>query len=188
MAACIFWLTMPKAKWSLALAALAIAGCDRPGPDAGTKGAAANNPLEIAARERGVVRPDAATPVGVFERAHDLGRDAMCAVPDGAGRWRFAMTAAFGPGLSCTASGTMVGEAGGWRMRFAEVAGCDVLVREDEDELRIPGNLPSQCDRLCPDRASLSGLRLPRASWSAADAEGLRMPDRQGNMQRPCGG
>ncbi len=147
----------------------------------------AANPLEVAARERGVVRPEASTPVGVFERIHDIGRDAMCVVPDGPGRWRFAVTAAYGSGLSCSANGTMVREGGGWRMRFAGAKGCDALVHEDEDELRLPGNLPSQCDRLCPARASLSGLRLPRASWSVDDARGLRMPDRQGNMQPACG-
>src|SRR3546814_8229237 len=65
-----------------------LAGCERPAPD--TKGVDAGNPLEIAARERGVVRAEAASPVGVFERRHDLGRDAMCVVADGAGTWRFA--------------------------------------------------------------------------------------------------
>jgi len=179
---------MHRASFVLALPALLLAACGHPAPDAGAKGGHAGNPLEIAARERGVVRPEASTPTGVFERTHDLGRDAMCVVPDGAGQWRFAVTAAFGPGLSCTATGTMVREGDGWRMRFAGADGCDALVREQEDELQLPGNLPSRCDRLCADRASLSGLRLPRASWSVADARGLRIADRQGNMQRPCGG
>ncbi len=173
---------------ALALAMMILAGCERPAPDDAAKGIDTNNPLEVAARERGVVRPDASSPVGVFERTHDLGRDAMCVVPDGAGQWRFAVTAAFGPGLSCTASGTMVREDAGWRMRFAGVEGCEALVHEEEDELRLPGNLPQQCNRLCPSRASLSGLRLPRASWSVDDAGGLRMTDRRGNIGRPCGG
>ena len=179
---------MHRANSALALMALLLAGCGRPAPDESAKGIDANNPLEVAARQRGVVRPETSTPVGVFERAHDLGRDAMCIVPDGAGKWRFAVTAAFGIGLSCTANGTMTSEGKGWRMRLAGAEGCEVLVHEEEDELRIPGNLPPQCDRLCPDRASLAGLRLPRASWSAADARGLRMFDRHGNIQRPCGG
>lgn len=179
---------MRKASVFPALVALLLAGCGRPAADEGDSRVEASNPLEVAARQRGVVRAETSTPVGVFERAHDLGRDAMCVVPDGAGKWRFAVTAAFGPGLSCTANGTMVREGENWRMRFAGVEGCEALVHEEEDELRIPGNLPSQCDRLCPDRASLSGLRLPRASWSATDAGGLRMSDRQGNIQRPCGG
>ncbi|MDO9367463.1 MAG: hypothetical protein Q7T68_02755 [Sphingopyxis sp.] len=178
---------MRKVEIALVAAVLLLAGCGRSAPEDGAKKVDASNPLEVAARERGVVRAEAATPVGVFERTHDLGRDAMCVVPDSAGKWRFAVTAAFGPTVSCTANGTMVREGAGWRMRFAGVEGCEALVHEEEDELRIPGNLPSQCDRLCPERASLSGLRLPRASWSAADARDLRMPDRHGNMQRSCG-
>jgi hypothetical protein len=171
------------------MVAVLLAGCGRQAPDDGGQSAVdASNPLEVAARQRGVVHPEAATPVGVFERTHDLGRDAMCVVPDGAVQWRFAVTAAYGPGLSCSANGTMAREAGGWRMRFAGVEGCEALVHEEEDELQLPGILPPQCARLCPDRASLSGLRLPRASWSADDARGLRMPDRQGKIQLACGG
>lgn len=179
---------MRRAEIALAIAALLLTGCGRPAPEESAKGVDANNPLEVAARERGVVRPEAATPVGVFERTHDLGRDAMCVVPDGAGKWRFAVTAAFGPSVSCTANGTMVREGAGWRIRFVGAEGCEALVHEEDDELRLPGSLPSQCNLLCPARASLSGLRLPRASWSADDAKDLRMPDGQGNMERPCGG
>lgn len=179
---------MRRASIILALAVVLLAGCERHATDkSGQGGVDAANPLEVAARQRGVVHPEAATPVGVFERTHDLGRDAMCVVPDGASRWRFAVTAAYGPGLSCSATGTMVRDGGGWRMRFAGAEGCEALVHEEEDELRLPGILPPQCDRLCPSRASLSGLRLPRASWAEDDARGLRMPDRAGNMQLACG-
>lgn len=140
----------------------------------------------MAARERGVVHPDTAEPTGAFERAHELGRDAMCAVPDGAGRWRFAMTASFGPGLSCTARGTITRDGEDWRLSFAGEEGCEALVREEDDELRMPGKLSPQCDNLCRQRASLAGLRMPRASWSEADAKRLQMPDGRGNMIRPC--
>jgi len=179
---------MRRVSAALALMSLLLAGCDRPAPSQNTKGIDANNPLEVAARQRGVVHPEAESPVGVFERKHDLGRDAMCVVPDGAGKWRFAVSAAFGASVSCTASGTMTREDDGWRMRFAGVDGCEALVQEEEDELRLPGSLPPQCARLCPARASLSGLRLPRASWSADDAGDLRINDQHGNIQRPCGG
>ncbi|KTE22076.1 hypothetical protein ATE67_05470 [Sphingopyxis sp. H050] len=172
----VLWLALP----------LLFAGCER-GTPSGDGPIDADNPLEMAARERGVVRPDTATPTGVFERAHDLGRDAMCAVPDGAGQWRFALTASYGPGLSCTASGTIVRDGDSWRMRFAGAEGCEAVVHEEEDELRMPGSLPSQCDSLCPSRASLSGLFLPRASWSEDDAKRLQMRDRRGNVVRPCG-
>ncbi len=177
---------MRKAEALLGLAVVLLAGCQRPEPDA--KGIDADNPLEVAARARGVVRAEVDSPAGVFERRHDLGRDAMCVVPDGAGKWRFTVTASFGTSLSCLASGTMVREGADWRMRFAGVENCEALVHEDGDELRLPGSLPPQCARLCPNHASLSGLRLPRASWSADDARGLQIADRRGNMSRPCAG
>lgn len=165
---------------------LLLAGCGRPAQQAESD-VDTTNPLEMAARERGIVRPDATSPTGVFERTHELGRDAMCIVPDGAGQWRFAMTASFGPGLSCAANGTIVGDGDGWRMRFAGADGCEAVVREEEDELQMPGSLPPQCENLCRERATLAGLRLPRASWSEADAKRLQMPDKRGNMARPCG-
>lgn len=174
-------------KLAVAVAALLLLGaCGRPAPGAGVE-ADPGNPLEKAARERGIVRAEASAPTGVFERSHDLGRDAMCVVPDGAEKWRFALTAAFGPGLSCTAEGRIEREGDGWRMRFARAEGCEAAVREEEDELRLPGSLPPQCESLCPSRASLAGLRLPRASWSEGDARSLRFRDRNGRIVRPCG-
>ena len=167
---------------------LLLGACERPAPGTGADVAAdPGNPLEKAARARGIVRAEASAPTGVFERSHDLGRDAMCVVPDGAGQWRFALTAAFGPGLSCMVKGGIVREGEDWRMRFAGAEGCEVAVREKEDELRLPGQLPPQCESLCPSRASLAGLRLPRASWSEGDARNLRFRDRDGQIVRPCG-
>jgi len=177
---------MRRVSLPLLAGALLLTGCDRPPPEQEARSIDADNPLELAARERGVVRPDAAEPTGVFERAHELGRDAMCVVPDGAGRWRFAVSAAFGTGFSCRASGSVAREGDGWRFTFAGVEDCSVVLREEEDELRLPGSLPSQCDSLCPGRASLAGLRLPRASWSVADAKRLQMRDEEGNNTRPC--
>ena len=97
-------MTMRKLACALLLL---LAACGRPAPDAG-EGVDSGNPLEVAARERGIVRPEAAALTGVFERRHDLGRDAMCVVPDGEDRWRFALTASYGPGLSCAAQGTVL--------------------------------------------------------------------------------
>ncbi len=168
----------------LAIFVLSLTGCERP---SGNGAESANNPLEATARERGIVHAGSTVPTGVFERTHDIGRDAMCVVPDGAGQWRFAVTAAFGTGMSCSASGRLVREGDGWRLRFADAEGCEAVVHEEEDELRLPGSLPKQCDNLCPARASLSGLRLPRASWAESDARRLQMRDKQGNMILPCG-
>lgn len=178
---------MQRSSAALMLAALLLTGCERSAPEKEGDGIDPGNPLEMAARERGIVRSEASAPTGVFERSHDLGRDAMCVVPDGVGQWRFAMTAAFGPGLACTATGRLNSDGDAWRLRFAGVDGCEILAREEDDELLMPGDLPPQCAKLCPDRASFAGLRLPRASWSEEDAKDLRMRDRRGNMIRPCG-
>ena len=177
---------MPDCRFAWLILPLLLSGCDRHGSGTGDGTIDTTNPLEIAARERGVVRPDTATPTGVFERTHEIGRDAMCAVPDGAGQWRFTVTASYGPGLSCLANGTITQGSDGWRMRFAGTEGCEAVVHEEEDELRLPGKLPAQCDSLCPARASLSGLRLPRASWSEVDAKRLQIRDGRGNVIRPC--
>lgn len=177
---------MRRASWPLLLSALLLAGCNRPLPEQQDRSIDTGNPLEIAARERGVIRRDAAEPTGVFERSHELGRDALCVVPAGTGSWRFAVSAAFGAGLSCRAAGSVVREGEGWRFTFTSVEDCSIVLHEEEDELRLPGKLPSQCDSLCPGRTSLAGLRLPRASWSAADAKRLQMRDQEGNMSLPC--
>lgn len=177
MANRISWVILP----------LLLMGCDRQAGTTAEVGAGAGNALEMAARERGIVHANMAMPTGVFERTHELGRDALCVVPDGASRWRFALTAAFGPGLSCAAHGTMVREGDGWRMRFAKTEGCEVLAREEEDELRLPGSLSPRCENLCPARASLAGLSLPRASWTEDDARRLQIGDGRGNIVRPCG-
>ncbi|MDZ3831012.1 MAG: hypothetical protein U0S50_04250 [Sphingopyxis sp.] len=181
---------MRKASLSPMLAALVLAGalggCDRTAQDAGEAAIDAGNPLEMAARERGIVRSETPVPTGVFERRHDLGRDAMCVVPDGAGRWRFSLTAAFGPGLSCATSGSLSRDGDGWRMRFGSAEDCVLTADESDDIWRLPGRLPDQCAALCPGRATLAGLELPRASWSEGDARDLRMRDQRGNMARPC--
>lgn len=179
---------MHRVSLPLLAAALLLGGCDRGSARQEEKAVDARSPLEIAARERGVVQPEAAELTGVFERVHDLGRDAMCVVPDGRGRWRFALTAAFGSRLICRAHGEIAPDGDAWRLSFAGVDDCAVTLREEEDELRLPGRLPSQCDSLCPGRTTLAGLRLPRASWSAADARGLRMRDEAGNIVQPCAG
>lgn len=154
---------------------LVLAACGRDLPSLGNP----ENPLEAAARERGLVQDSLAAPTGVFERRHELGRDALCVAPLGGNRYRFALTAAYGPGLLCQGQGVLTDAAGKWTLRFAGRSGCSFTASEAGDELRIPGVLPEACAKLCPNRASISGLRLPRASWDAADAVRARyaLPD-----------
>jgi hypothetical protein len=147
-----------------------------------------DNPLEAAARDRGLVRAERAEPVGVFERRHELGRDALCIVPEGGigGDYRFALTASYGPGLVCQGTGTLSDDAGQWTFRFAGGSGCSFTASEADDELRLPGVMPAACARLCPNRASISGLRLPRASWSAEEAARIRFARPDGKEGAGC--
>lgn len=145
-----------------------------------------DNPLETAARERGIVQASLAPPTGVFERRHDLGRDALCVAPVAGDQYRFALTASYGPGLVCQGQGTLTDSGGEWTFRFAGGSGCTFTAREEADELRIPGVLPDDCVKLCPNRASISGLRLPRASWDATDAVRARFTRPDGNDGVNC--
>lgn len=178
---------MNRVYWMIGMVAMtALSSCGRPPPDSSVDQPHSGSPLEMAARERGIIRDEASDLTGVFERRHELGRDALCVVPDGKGSWRFALTASFGLGLSCKGRGHITRADGGWKLSFTRAEGCTVLIREQEDELRLPGNLPEQCRKLCPSRASLAGLRLPRASWTVADAQRLQMRSRSGKLIRPC--
>jgi hypothetical protein len=145
-----------------------------------------DNPLEAAARERGVVQDNRAAPTGVFERRHDLGRDALCVAPGEGDAYRFALTAAYGPAVVCRGSGTLTDRDGEWTLRFAGKSGCVVTVREEGDELRLPGQLPAACAALCPNRASISGLRLPRSSWDDKDAVRARFDRPDGKPGVGC--
>lgn len=157
---------MIRIIWPLLL----LSACGREAPVAEGN---PDNVLEAAARDRGLVRADRAAPSGAFERRHELGRDALCIVPAGDG-YRFALTASYGPGLVCQGQGQLSDEDGEWTFRFAGDSGCRFTASERDDELRIPGLLPESCARLCPNRASISGLRLPRASWDAREAARIR--------------
>lgn len=158
---------MIDGRWLALSALLLLAACGREAPAIEGN---PNNPLEAAARERGIVHENIAGPEGVFERRHELGRDSLCVVPDRDGDYRFALTAAYGPGLVCQGEGTLIDNDGDWTLRFDGDSGCVFSAREANDEMRIPGTLPDACANICPNRASISGLRLPRASWDAKEA------------------
>lgn len=170
-------------RWPYLVLLCLLGACNRPPPQGEID---TNNPLEATARERGLVPNRDAPPTGVFERRHDLGRDILCAVPKGGKSYAFALSAAFGPGLSCLARGEITREGDGWRFAFDGAKGCAPVLREEGDELRFPGELPQECAALCPGRASIAGLRLPRASWDEADARRLQLVDPRGISIRPC--
>lgn len=163
---------------------LLLAGCDDVPASAGN----ADNPLEAAARERGIVQANQAKPTGVFERRHELGRDALCAVSITGDEYRFALTAAYGPGMVCQGQGTLTDSDGEWTLRFGGNSGCEITAHEENDELRLSGTLPAACAKLCPGGAMISGLRLPRASWERGDAVAAQFDRPDGRKGVTCGG
>ena len=173
---------MIKGCWAAAAVVALLSGCSDPSPVGGN----ADNPLEAAARERGVVQAGRALPVGVFERRHELGRDALCVATADSETHRFALTAAYGAGLVCKGHGTLTDDEGEWTLRFAGESGCSFSVEEEDDELRLPGSLPPACARLCPKGASIAGLRLPRVSWDASDAVAARFDRPDGRDGVSC--
>ena len=156
---------MRKVRFALVLGILLIGGCDRHAPDRRGQGIDADNPLEISARERGVVSSEAATPVGVFERPHDLGRDAMCVVPAGAGQWRFAVTAAFGTTL--------------WVKVTA--GGCALPVRKAATRWCAKWRTSCACPDACRQNAPNSAPPAPRCR-----ACGCRAPAGRPTMRGAC--
>lgn len=174
---------MIKLRVLLIPALLLLGACEREAPVAEGN---PDNPLEAAARERGIVHDTRAGPAGVFERRHELGRDALCVVPDGGGTYRFALTASYGPGLVCQGEGTLIDDSGDWTLRFKGDSRCSFVAREENDELRLPGSLPQACATLCPNRASISGLRLPRASWDGGEAGRIRFDRPDGKVGVSC--
>jgi hypothetical protein len=165
------------------IAALALTACAPRAPQATGD---PDNPLEEAARDRGLVdEQENASLVGVFERQHELGQDGLCAVERG-GDTRFALTASYGPGVRCTGTGRIERKDGSWLLRFAGDSGCAIEVHEEGGNLLFAGSVPRACDDLCPSRASLSGLSMPRISWSGDDARRFRLIDRKGDVATPC--
>ena len=138
-----------------------------------------DNPLEAVARERGVVMNAAMSPDGLYERRHELGRDALCIAGGKVG-----VMASYGPALRCAASGTVSHEADGLSVDLGQ--GCRFTLGYDGESIVIPGTVPDACAALCPDRASLSGLTIPRVSWRREDGAALVVTDKADTRSRPC--
>lgn len=128
--------------------------------------------LDIAASEAGLIDDPATTsPVGLYQNAGVAGSDAICVAGDGA-NLRFGLVMHFGPTLICEGAGSASHDGGILTLRFAN-ADCAVAVRYDGRSLRIPGDVPAGCARLCGARASISGGSMARVGWSDADSRRL---------------
>jgi hypothetical protein len=133
--------------------------------------------LERAAIESGVIT-DAAkiSPVGLFQRRHEAGRDALCVIPGAKGTLRFGLEANFGEELACRGQGSARRAGDKLILRFAGGDRCIIVAQYDGDQVALPGvvdmacapvrwtrhvgggELPPDCGRCC-DRVARAGSR-----------------------------
>jgi len=154
-------------------AILLLAGCSE-AVDTGNSGGAA---LEAAAIAAGVVRdPDAGTLAGLYTRDTDQ----VCIVAKD-GTYRIGASVDYGD-QGCSASGTVTRRGERLSIGFDGAPGCNFEARMDGDRIIFPGAVPSACEALCTDRASLAAIEVDLLS--EAQSEALAMRDRHGHT--PC--
>jgi len=162
---------------------LMLAACQRAPLSADEAGETVSAPLsglERAAIESGVIS-DAAkiSPVGLFQRRHEAGRDALCIVPAANGTLRFGLEANFGEQLACRGNGTVRRAGEKLILRFAGGDRCIIVAQYDGDLVAMPGVVDLACGRLCDGRGTLEGVSFPRIAGDAATALRARGPGGQ---------
>lgn len=164
-------------RTSLALLLL-LAACQRqagsaPGPrDTGIQ---TSSGLERAAIETGVIADAAKVPpVGLYQRNHEAGRDALCVIPAKNGDYRFGLEATFGEDQSCAGEGTARRAGDKLILSFSRSDHCIVVAQYDGDQLSLPGVVDMKCAELCKGRGSLEGVSFPRVASDAAAALNAR--------------
>ncbi|MGE4322122.1 MAG: hypothetical protein AB7E60_03750 [Sphingobium sp.] len=170
-------------------ALLLLAGCQRAeAPQAQSvpevEATSSGTGLERAAIETGVIA-DASrvSPVGLYQRRHESGRDLLCIAPDAQGELRFGMEAVFGPEEACRGRGIVRRAGDKLILRFSGRPRCLIVAHYDGDQLAIPGVVDTDCSRLCDRRGSFEGVSFPRIAGEASAA--LRAQSRNGD--RLCG-
>ena len=164
------------------LLCLMVAACQPPpGKETGrVSETQAPTGLERAAIESGVIADAARTsPVGLYQRSHEAGRDSLCIMPGSKGSFRFGMEALFGEEPSCRGEGTARRTGDKLILSFKGGARCIVVAQYDGDQVSLPGVVDMACARLCEGRGSLEGVSFPRVASDAAAA--LRVKARSGD-------
>ena len=146
----------------------------------GTVGSSTSG-LERAAIESGVIM-DAArvSPVGLYQRNHEAGRDVLCIIPAKSGGLRFGAEAIFGEEESCGGEGSARRAGDKVILSFSGRGRCIIVARYDGDQIAFPGVMDMTCTKLCEGHASLEGVSFPRITNDAASA--LRARDRAGKL------
>ena len=161
---------------------LLLAACQRePASDAGpVTGVVAASGLEQAAIASGAIADAAAiSPVGLFQRNHEAGRDALCVIPGKGGALRFGLEANFGEDQSCRGRGNARRTGDKLILSFAGGDRCIIVAQYDGDQVALPGVVDMACADLCEGRGTLEGVSFPRIANDAASA--LRARERGGD-------
>lgn len=141
--------------------------------------------LERAAIATGVILDaDRLSPVGLYQRRHETGRDALCIIPSASGDYRFGAEAMFGEGEGCRGQGTARRAGDKLVLSFDSASQCIAVAQYEGDRIVFPGVLDLKCAKLCDDRGSFEGVGYPRSASDAAAA--LRATDRHGEPLCPA--
>ncbi|BAI96999.1 hypothetical protein Sj15T_14500 [Sphingobium sp. TA15] len=155
-------------------ALLSLAACQReaaPAPGPRETGIQTSSGLERAAIETGAIADAAKVPaIGLYQRNHEAGRDALCVIPARDGDYRFGMEASFGEGQSCAGKGSARRAGDKLILSFSRSDHCIVVAQYDGDQLSLPGVVDMKCAELCKGRGSLEGVSFPRVASDAAAA------------------
>jgi hypothetical protein len=169
-------------RTSVALLILLTAACQRApdAPDSLSDGGAVSG-LERAAIASGAITDARSmSPVGLYQRRHEAGRDALCVIPGQGGQFRFGLEAVFGEEPSCRGHGMARRTGDKLILSFRGGDRCIIVAQYDGDQVALPGVVDMACADLCQGRGSLEGVSFPRIASDAAPA--LRGRDRDGNL------
>lgn len=154
-------------------ALLLLAACQRggaPAPAPRENGIQTGSGLERAAIETGVIADASRVQaIGLYQRKHESGRDALCVIPAKNGDYRFGLEASFGEEQSCAGRGTARRAGDRLILSFARSA-CIVVAQYDGDQIALPGVVDQKCADVCKGRGSLEGVSFPRLTSDAASA------------------
>ncbi|MBK5263744.1 MAG: hypothetical protein JJE34_00715 [Alphaproteobacteria bacterium] len=134
--------------------------------------------LEQAAIDSGAIADvSRIDPVGLFQRHHEGGTDALCLIPDGEREYRFGAAAYSGGKSRCTGRGRAKRIGRMLVMRFDKPSRCIMVAQYEGDRIAMAGAVDLECDKLCSERASFAGVTLPRVSGSVEAAYSVRAVD-----------
>ena len=139
--------------------------------------AAPASALEQAALDAGVVADiDALSPVGLYRKRHEAGRDSLCIITDQNGTQNFALEAVFGQNSRCRGEGALRVSGDKLVMSFRR-SSCLIIASYEGDRVVFPGVVDVACAKLCTARASLEGVSFPRVSRDPGVARAAKRSD-----------